>query len=134
MTWIEPKTDWEITDSLNIEDFNRINGNIKYLIDNTEKYFGSFEHSDMPDDISDYSGAFYADDFNAFEDNLDAISNIITSLDIGDKQTFFDNSPFITASELNRIEVACAKIKGVLDRVRTNKLPYRLGTYKSMRV
>ena len=33
MAWIEPKTDWVSTDYFNIEDYNRIIGNIIYLKD-----------------------------------------------------------------------------------------------------
>ena len=31
MAWIEPKTDWVASDYFNIEDYNRIIGNITHL-------------------------------------------------------------------------------------------------------
>lgn len=33
MSWITPKTDWTVLDYFNIEDYNRIKGNIEYLVE-----------------------------------------------------------------------------------------------------
>lgn len=36
MSWITPKTDWTVLDYFNIEDYNRIKGNIEYLVEYAE--------------------------------------------------------------------------------------------------
>ena len=50
---------------------------------------------------------FYSDEINRFEENVEHICEGTFPFAVGEKQTFYENTPFITWEELNRIEEAC---------------------------
>nr|DAF31482.1 MAG TPA: hypothetical protein [Caudoviricetes sp.] len=81
-----------------------------------------------------YTDYYYADEFNAFEQNLEKINNAVYPQDIGTTQRFFDNGAFISADEMNRLESACVAIKDVLDRIDKRHIPFRLGAYRDIRI
>lgn len=110
MAWKKPKTDWVNTDRFNIEDYNRIKGNLEYLRDKAAELLPAFELLDMGEDKSDYADFFYSDEFNLFEKNLEIANRYTFLQDYGESQTFFDNGPFIKWDELNRIESAILRI------------------------
>lgn len=70
MSWQQPKTDWTALDLFNIEDYNRIKGNLEYLHEKAQKLYREFSAEDMGEEKADYSAYFYADEFNAFESNI----------------------------------------------------------------
>lgn len=136
VTWIEPKTDWSATDRFNIEDYNRIKNNLEYLHEKAVElylYFGIYSMNDIEDG---YKAYWNADDFNAFERNLDLINQNIYTQDFGASQTFYPNGIFIGADELNRIESATISAKGILDNQKAGlkRIPFRFGQYKTIRV
>lgn len=105
--WIPPKTDWKEDDFFNIEDYNRIKGNINEIKDKAVPLWGAFFFSDMGEDktYNDYS--FYADEFNRMEENLESASGAILHIEKFQRRIYAENQPFITALELNRIESLC---------------------------
>lgn len=132
--WTEPKTDWTSTDAVNIEDYNRIKGNINYLKEKATLLTGPVtDFAEMGVDKT-YTDYYYADEFNAFEQNLEKINNAVYPQDIGTTQRFFDNGAFISADEMNRLESACVAIKDVLDRIDKRHIPFRLGAYRDIRI
>lgn len=136
MAWLEPKTDWVSTDRFNIQDYNRIKGNLEYLHDRAEKLYHRFQIQNMGSDKADYSVFFYADEFNLFEENLDIINQNVFMQDYGESQTFFDNGQFIQWDELNRIESAMFSMSRILDRQEAGlrRLAFRLGNMKGVAV
>lgn len=136
MAWTDPKTDWVDTDRFNIQDYNRIKGNLEYLHEKAEKLHHKFQIHDMGEDKADYSVFFYADEFNLFEKNLDIINQSVFMNNYGSLQTFFDNGPFIRWDELNRIESAILSMYSILDRQEAGlrRIAFRLGNMKGVSV
>lgn len=137
MAWTTPKTNWVLSDRFNIGDYNRIKNNLQYLIDETLAMCRPFPYTPMGADLTDYTGHRTAAQFNAFEQNLEAINQAGFTQDYGTTQTFFANGAFIKYDELNRIESACLSIKGYLDNMRAGvvdkRLAYILGQYKEVK-
>lgn len=136
MAWLTPKTDWIITDRFNIQDYNRIKGNLEYLHERAERLHHKFQIRGMGNDKADYSVFFYADEFNLFEENLDIINQSVFMKNYGQSQSFFDNGPFIRWDELNRIESAVLEMNTMLDRQEAGlkRLAFRLGNMKGVAV
>lgn len=108
--WQQPKTDWQAGDYFNIEDYNRIKGNLNEIRTQALILYPDFEFENMGVDKTYQDYSFYADEINRFEDNLEKICAGTFSFTIGEKKTFSENTPFIQWDELNRIESACLKI------------------------
>lgn len=108
--WQTPKTDWKEGDFFNIEDYNRIKGNINEIRSQALLLWPDFEFEEMGEDKTYEDYGFYADEINLFEANLDYICAGTYAFKIGNRQTFYENQPFIDWKELNRIEEACRLI------------------------
>ena len=135
MAWIEPKTDWISTDYFNIEDYNRIIGNISYLKAIAEALFKSFDTLSMGEEKT-YVSMIYAREMNAIESNLEIINANTYSFNIGETQTFQANNRTPLWSEFNRIESACLLIYKTMT-AHKNALPrlaFTLGGQKGIRV
>ena len=135
MAWIEPKTDWISTDYFNIEDYNRIIGNIRYLKALAEALFKSFDTLSMGEEKT-YVSMIYAREMNAIESNLEIINAKTYGFDIGETQTFQANKSTPLWSEFNRIESACLLIYKTMT-AHKNALPrlaFTLGGQKGIRV
>ena len=113
MAWQTPKTNWKSTDYFNYQDYERIRNNILYLKELVDQVYATITLDTMTAK-SGYSDFVYADEFNAFENNLDKIKKWITTVGIGSKQTFYDNGATPNYTELNRIESACLKMRETL--------------------
>ena len=109
MAWQTPKTNWKSTDYFNYQDYERIRNNILHLKNLVDQVYATITLDAMTAK-SGYSDFVYADEFNAFENNLDKIKKWITTVGIGSKQTFYDNGATPNYTELNRIESACLKM------------------------
>lgn len=104
MAWITPKTNWTKTDKFSITDYNRIKNNLLHINDMLNEMFPEkAQPLDLGDDKT-YSGNYYASEFNAFENALESFTRVGSSVNIGEKKTFYGNSLFIDSQELNRIE------------------------------
>ena len=90
--WQQPKTDWRASDFFNIQDYNRIKGNLNEIRSMALELWPEFEFEDMG------------------QDKLDHICTGTYPFEIGDKRTYSENQPFIGWEELNRIESACLKM------------------------
>lgn len=108
--WQQPKTDWQADDPFNIEDYNRIKNNLNELRVMALELWPDFEFEGMGENKSYQDHSFYADEINKFEDNLDNICAGTYPFQIGQKQTYSENQPFIKWDEFNRIESACLLI------------------------
>ena len=135
MSWITPKTDWVSTDYFNIEDYNRIIGNIRYLKDFAEELFKALDTLDMGEEKT-YVSMIYAREMNAIESNLEIINANTYSFNIGETKTFQANKSTPLWSEFNRIESACLLLYNTMI-AHKNALPrlaFTLGGQKGIRV
>lgn len=133
--WITPKTDWTPETPVNYKDYNRIKNNLSYLHEKVSDIWGEFQISDMGEDLTSVRQGYYADMFNAFEENLEVINqNMIIVQSLGIRQTFYDNGVFISATELNRIESGTLLIKHIIEGWEAGKirLAFRLGAPKGL--
>ena len=108
--WQQPKTDWTAEDFFNIEDYNRIKGNLNEIRQQALLLWPDFEFEEMGEDKTYQDYGFYADEINRFEANVDHICDGTFPFSVGERQTFYENQPFIDWKELNRIEEACRLI------------------------
>lgn len=108
--WQQPKTNWQEGDFFNIEDYNRIKGNLNEIRSQALLLWPDFVFEEMGIDKTYQDYGFYADEINRFEANVDHICAGTYPFKVGIRQTFYDNQPFIDWKELNRIEEACRLI------------------------
>ena len=115
MEWVTPKTDWQASydengnytgDYFNIEDYNRIIGNLTYLKALADTLFLPFTTAYMGSEKT-YSSMIYASEINVIENNLEAINQNTYGFEIGEKVTYQVNKGTPLWPELNRIERAC---------------------------
>lgn len=135
MSWIAPKTDWEKTDYFNIEDYNRIIGNLEYL-----KAFGKTLFYDFPEieslgDNKIYTSMLYAREINAIESFLEKLNLGSYVFDIGEKSTYYANQGTPLYSEFNRIESAILLIYKTMTAHEDAlpKLSFKLGDMKGVK-
>ena len=108
--WQTPKTDWQESDFFNVEDYNRIKGNLNEIRAQAVILWPEFSLEDMGADKTYEDYSFYADEINRFETNVGRICAVTYPFAVGNQKTFYDNQPFIDWQELNRIEEACRLI------------------------
>ena len=105
--WQQPKTDWQASDYFNIDDYNRIKGNINEIRTQALTLWPDFKFEEMGEDKTYQDYGFYADEINRFEANIGHVCAGTYPFAVGNRKTFYDNQPFIDWRELNRIEEAC---------------------------
>lgn len=108
--WVIPKTDWKASDYFNIEDYNRIKGNLNEIRTQALILWPDFNFEEMGRDKTYQDYGFYADEINRFEANINHICAGTYPFSVGDRKTYYDNQPFLDWKELNRIEEACRMI------------------------
>lgn len=105
--WQQPKTDWQASDFFNITDYNRIKGNLEDIRELAIRIWPEFAIEDMGADKTYQDYGFYADEINRIEANIERIRDGTYPFAVGDRQTFYENQPFIDWKELNHVEEAC---------------------------
>lgn len=131
--WKTPKTDWKSGDFFNIEDYNRIKGNIGEIKTLSLTLWPDLPYTDYQDMGADKTYqdiSFYADEINRIEDNLESVCRNTYALEIGEKKTYEANQPFIDVDELNRIESALLRLYDNLTNQYESRrmLKFMLGT------
>ena len=104
MTWITPKTNWADGDYFNLDpDYNRIKGNIEYLIALSEEMYS--EYTDIELESADVTGYPKVAFFNNVVNATAAILNHCFS-PVGTKamRVYSSNGVGWNAAELNAIE------------------------------
>lgn len=118
MAWLQPKTDWKPDDFFNVEDYNRIKGNLDEIRSQALVLWSDFPFEGMGEDKTYQDYGFYADEINRFEANVEHICAGTFPFAVGTRQTFYDNQPSIGWQELNRIEEACRLMySNILSRI-----------------
>lgn len=135
-SWITPKVNWVITDRFNLKDFNRIRNNMIALQEIIEPEFGIIELYNMGEELTEYTGRWNVEHFNAFEKNLEIFNQYLPLDNFGTTQSFYYNGLFIKYDELNRIENLLLRFMNYATKrkVGVRKVPFRLGTFKEVRV
>ena len=135
MAWTTPKTNWVATDYFNKEDYNRIVDNLLYLQSIVYHLFDTPKYETMAQN-KNYSDLIYASEFNAIENNLDALNKGTYKASIGNKASYSANGLTPNYVEFNRIENACLllynKLEGNIECL--PRFSSRLGNMKGIRV
>ena len=137
MEWIEPKTDWDITDYFNIDDYGRIVNNIAYLKEYAKTILLNLENVEFSENIVNdktYSSMIYASEINAIEDKLEELNLKTYAINIGEKKTYYPNEKTMNYEDLNRIETACLNIfKTISSHINEiQRFPFTLGGQKGI--
>ena len=137
MEWIEPKTDWDITDYFNIDDYGRIVNNIAYLKEYAKTILLNLENVEFSENIVNdktYSSMIYASEINAIEDKLEELNLKTYAINIGEKKTYYPNEKTMNYDDLNRIETACLNIfKTISSHINEiQRFPFTLGGQKGI--
>ncbi len=112
--WLTPKTDWQVRldsngnyigDYFEAKDYQRIKGNLQFLIEIAQSVFTPFQSPEIPD-VTETSFA-YVSYINALEQTLEAMRYNSFDPGIGETKTWYGNSATPTFEDLNRIERAC---------------------------
>lgn len=137
MEWINPKTDWQPTDYINTEDYNRIRNNILYLKEYSETFFLPFNFSEPMESERSYEELAYAEYWNNLEDRLeDFIRRTYQLSELGTKKTYSAYDDYIDYVELNRLESVILRYKNFFD-TQTNiaqRLSFELGNYGGIQI
>ncbi len=127
-----PKTTWQPGDFFNITDYNRIKGNLNEIRSQALILWPDFPFEEMGADKTYQDYSFYADEINHFEANVEHICRGTFPFQVGNKRTFYENTPFIDWQELNRIEEACRLLHDSFQCQASGKrhLAFKLGGMK----
>lgn len=110
--WVQPKTDWKKSDFFNVQDYNRIKGNLNEIRSHALILWPDFLWEEMGTDKTYQDYGFYSDEINRFEANIEHACAGTFPFAVGERKVFYDNQPFIDWRELNRIEEACRLLYG----------------------
>ena len=129
--WIEPKTNWAADDYINIDDMNRIIGNITHIGIAAKPYFPDCVIPPQSDVT--YTTKHTPDIINTIESRLQiANSSTVRVPDFPAQKTWEADGPFYTYEDLNRIEGATLTLYNIIIGIGKNKpvLPYEFGGWR----
>lgn len=109
MAWQTPKTNWQPTDTISYDDYNRIAGNLMYLVTLGNKIgypipTQTLDNSKTEDDLP------YPSVWNTLENSVETINSETFNFDIGETKIFVANQAYIAYEELNRLESAILRL------------------------
>lgn len=135
MAWIEPKTDWNLDDYFNAEDYNRIIGNIAYLKAYLDSLFLDLTNVSLGEEKT-VESLIYAREINSIEQSLEILNIETYKLNIGETKTYQANKSTPLWSEFNRIESAILLIYEtmVVHKENIPRLAFTLGGQKGLKV
>ena len=133
--WIQPKTDWSSADYINAEDYNRIIGNMAYLVRIAKGLFMRVTSVDLGAEKS-YADLIYAREVNALETALNTLNLETYVFDLGETKEYLPNGKTIDFNELNRIENAMLRLyeSEMVHRETLPILAFTLGNQKGIKV
>lgn len=135
MAWIEPKTDWVSSDYINVEDYNRIIGNLAYLKAELDTLFIGIDKITTGEEKA-VKARIFASEINDIETSLETLNFDTYNFDIGETKEYLPNTRTIDFVELNRIESAIFMLYEQMENHRQNltRLAFTLGNQKGIRV
>ena len=128
MAWITPKTDWTSSDYFNVEDYDRIRGNIQYVYEYALRLYKVFGIDVMQERT--LGDAVAAELLNGVENSLDKIANNTSNLiEYRPGKTFEPGQPAWNYDDLNRIERNLLLINTMLESQEAGlkRLAFELG-------
>lgn len=128
MAWTTPKTDWTAQDWFNIEDYERITGNIRYLHEYAQALWPAFEMGGTV--AADVGKISSANMLNFVEDDIQRLAdNTFRLAEFEDGKTFAVGSPAWNWEDLNRIENNLLRLHYMLTGQARNRstLAFELG-------
>lgn len=128
MAWITPKTDWLSSDYFNVEDYNRIRGNIQYVYEYALRLYKIFGIDVMQERT--LGDAVAAELLNAVENNLDKIvENTYNLIEYRPSKSFEPGQAAWNYDDLNRIERNLLLINTMLESQEAGlkRLAFELG-------
>ena len=128
MAWITPKTDWTSSDYFNVEDYNRIRGNIQYVYEYALRLYKVFGIDVMQERT--LGGAVAAELLNDVENNLDKIvENTYNLIEYRPSKSFEPGQAAWNYDDLNRIERNLLLINAMLESQEAGlrRLAFELG-------
>ena len=123
--WQKPKTNWTIDDYINADDYNRIIGNLTYIIQMAKRLYQPIAYDQPVEKAVDRFP--YADEFNYIEEILDTLENSTYPFSEFARGYWIDNGPTPTYDDMNRIESACYAFYDGYSRQEKQNLSIRLG-------
>ena len=135
MAWIEPKINWADTDYFNVEDYNRIIGNVDHLKTLADDLFLKLTDLSMGEEKTHLS-LIYAREMNNIESSLEILNLETYDFDIGEKTEYRSNGSTPLYSEFNRIESAILLIYNTMTshKEALPRLTLTLGGQKGIKV
>lgn len=128
MAWTAPKTNWKATDFFNLDpDYSRIKGNLLWLKDKAEFFYGPVDFLNMGDyTIEQWPNA---DFLNHIVENVQALQAAYTPKGSAEMRTYQADGRGWNDRELNVIETNCLLLYQALIRQQNAlpKLPLQLG-------
>lgn len=113
MAWQTPKTNWQATDFFNIEDWNRIVGNIEYVKSLCPELYPEFSIADM--NTKTYSDYLYAREINTIESNIYKINSSTFPIGASEQKKWVSNAKAPSYEDFNRWESIILRIKESLE-------------------
>lgn len=114
-TWtiITPKTNWNLDDYFDADDFNRIIKNIVELVQESEELFGEMNVPIRTLDLRSYNGYIYAEDFNDIAKTVSTINQKtykLPNMSENYGQSYYGNGYAPSAGYFNTIESMISKL------------------------
>jgi hypothetical protein len=106
--WIQPRK-WQQGDLFNAVDYNRIKNNVRELWELALSMYPEFSIDLMGPDKAPEDESFFADEMSLLENNLGKLRDHLPYWK-GETKSWYENTPFLTIEELNRIENACLQL------------------------
>lgn len=113
MAWQTPKTDWVSTDFFNIQDWNRIRGNIQYIKELCDRLYDYFTINGIEEKT--YSSMLYAKEINALEEDIYKINMNTYSVSANEQKSWAANMKAPSYEDFNRWERMTLKLKQSLE-------------------
>lgn len=113
MAWQTPKTNWQATDFFNIEDWNRIVGNIEYVKSLCPELYPDFSIASISEKT--YSDYLYAREINDIENNIYKINSSTYPLKVDGQKNWVSNANAPSYVDFNRWESIILRIKESLE-------------------
>lgn len=135
MAWIEPKTDWVASDYFNVDDYNRIIGNITHLKALAGDLFLKLTELPMGEEKT-YLSLIYAREMNNIENSLEVLNLETYGFDIGATTEYRANGSTPLYTEFNRIESAILLLYKTMTshKEALPRLAFTLGGQKGLKV
>lgn len=134
MAWQTPKTNWVPEDYFNIQDWNRIIGNIAHIKEICDRLYDFFTINSIEEKT--YSSMMYAKEINALEENIYKINLNTFPISANEQKSWAANMRAPSYEDFNRWERMILKLKQSLEGQLDNlpRLSFILGQGRDIQI